>query len=115
MCDCFLKQLYLSWVTNIIVTQLFRVSPEIFLELPLHTITIEFFPVAPFNGHTRSGVPRATKNRYILIREKMDATFHPRVLRNCFRLRSILSRNYKKAYLELIYFIALKTKGKILI
>jgi len=35
-----------------------------------------FVPVAPFIGHTLSGVPRATKNRYILIGEKMDATFH---------------------------------------
>ena len=38
--DLLSKQLYLLWVTNIIVTQLLRVSPAIFLGLPLDTISI---------------------------------------------------------------------------
>jgi len=46
-------------------------------------------------------LPRATKNRYGLMGEKnKDATFHLRVLRCCFRPRSILSRNYKYFYLH---------------
>ena len=48
MWDCFRKQLYLHLVLNSIVTQLFRVSPAIFLELPLFTSSILFIsPVAP--------------------------------------------------------------------
>ena len=39
MCDCFLKQLYLHLVTNIIVTQLLRVSRPICLKLPLFEFT----------------------------------------------------------------------------
>ena len=48
ICVCFLKQLYLFLVTNSIVTQLFLVSPKIFLELPLY-LFCKFFthPVAP--------------------------------------------------------------------
>jgi hypothetical protein len=38
-------------------------------------------------------VPRATRKRYGLMGEKRDATFHPRVLRCCFRPRGIPSRS----------------------
>jgi len=47
MCDCFLKQLYLHFVTNIIVTQLFLVS-SCFLELTLlKSFIIITNPVVP--------------------------------------------------------------------
>ncbi len=77
---CFRRQLYLLWVTNIMVTQLLRVSPAIFLELSLFTIlSIKFFaPVAPLEGRR---MPAACdKNRYHLFGEKRDATFHLRVI-----------------------------------
>jgi len=38
-------------------------------------------------------LPRATKRRYSLTGEKRDATFHPRVLRCCFRPCGIPSRS----------------------
>ena len=58
----------------------------------IHTID---FSCRTFIGQTL-GLPRATKNRYGLMGEKRDTTFHLRVLRYRFRPRSIPSRNYKK-------------------
>ena len=76
------------------VTQLFRVSFEMFLELPLFTTFKINTSYRTFIGHTICGVPRATKKRG-LIGLKIDAAFHLRVLHYRFRPRSIPSRNNK--------------------
>lgn len=49
-------------------------------------------------------LPHATKNRYDLIGEKGDATFHLRALRYHFRPRSIPSRSYNKDYISYFCF-----------
>ena len=80
MCACFLKHIYLLWVTNIMVTQLFRVSPEIFLELTL----VVFFKIFTFLLHPcwahPCGVPRATEKNISSVL-KSDMASHLRDFR----------------------------------
>ena len=68
------------------------VTRNLFRATAIYNIHNRFF----LSHQYRAGrcLPRATKNRYSLIGEKMDATFHLRVLRYRFRPRSIRSRSY---------------------
>ena len=57
------------------------VNRLLFMATAIYILHIVFCSCRAFIGHIQSGVPRATKNRYGLMGEKRDATFHPRVLR----------------------------------
>jgi len=69
------------------------VNRLLFMATAIYIIHIFFVSCRAFIGHTQGGVPRATRKRYGLMGEKRDATFHPRVLRCCFRPRGIPSRS----------------------
>jgi len=57
------------------------VTRNLFRATDTYNIIHRIFSSRTFYRAHRSGVPRATKNRYILNGEKRDATFHLRVLR----------------------------------
>ncbi len=65
----------------------------LFMAPAIYILHIFFVSCRAFIVHTQGGVPRATRKRYGLVGEKRDATFHPRVLRCCFRPRGIPSRS----------------------
>jgi len=56
------------------------VSRWLFIATAIYIFHTKFSPVAPSRGQAKC-LPRATKNKYGLIGEKRDATFHLRVLR----------------------------------
>jgi len=77
------------------VTQLFRVSPEIFLEPTLHTsFKIIVSPVAPIKEQT-AGLLRATKNVVVSIEKRL--AFHLRVLHLWFQTTQYSSWFNKKS------------------
>jgi hypothetical protein len=93
MCCCFLKQLYLFLVTKSMVTQLLRVSPAIFLEHPLLTISFKVFvSCRVFTGQAAFAC-RTRQGYVIAFDEKKKTAFHLRALRYSFGPRSILGLN----------------------